>query len=327
MTQPANASAPTYGFRLKFHLPAGRYFEGAVRHQRRMNLSACCGRVYLKKLPAPKRNRFGARVKYVLLGKNFASLDAAHDCGQHLKLALSLLAVEMQFGLDVGKDCATGSFSSAIKEALARDHDTQLRNDIHGLDVYCEQPAVKRVAIEAYGRSTRVLSGYEDGLRKFFDAGITVSAKQLLALDLYNLNHFENAAATRFLNLVTIVEVLSERTKLSKTARDFVKTLKQTIRGSNLAEHERVSLSKGLETLNQQSIGSACAEFVRRHGSTTDVAFFKDCYAARSELVHTGVTRRGAASDPAQLDALVSRLLLSSIVGGVSTPPGPTRDS
>ena len=305
----------TYGFRLKFHLPAGRSFAGGARGKRRMRFTSFDGRVYLKRLPRPKRNRFGARVKYLFIGERFTSQHAALDCGRRLKLALSLLAAERQFGVDTGKDAATSSFSHAIKEALAHSQGVQLRDDIHGLDVFCEQPPVTRFGVEAYGSSSYVISDYEDRLSDFFGADPALSPKQQLALNLYNLNHFESVTATRFLTLITVVEVLAVRRKRSPQVITFVKGLRGTVRQSGLTVAERTALLNGLGNLTQQSISEACKEFVGQHGSAVDVAFFSDCYSARSELVHDGVTARAVALDSTQLDALVSRLLLGSIVG------------
>jgi hypothetical protein len=310
-----DAPTTTYGFRLTFHLPAGRSFAGSARGKRRMRFSSFAGRVYLKKLPRPKRNRFGARVKYLVIGERFASQEAALDCGRRFKLALSLLAAERQFGVDAGRDAATSSFSHEIKEAIARSQGVQLHDDIHGLDVYCEQPRVTRFSVEAYGSSSYVIDDYEDRLGEFFAAGLALSPKQQLALDLYNLNHFESVTATRFLTLITVVEVLAVRRKRSPQVIAFVKTLRDAAKESELTAGERTALLNGLGNMKQQSISEACREFVGQHGSVADVAFFSDCYSARSELVHDGVTARAFALDSTQLDALVSRLLLGSIVG------------
>lgn len=280
-----------------------------------MRFTSFAGRVYLKKLPRPKRNRFGARVKYLFIGERFTSQDAALDCGRRLKLALSLLAAERQFGVDAGRDAATSSFSQAIKETIARSQHVQLRDDIHGLDVYCEQPPVTRFGVEAYGSGSYVIDDYANRLGEFFAAGLTVSPKQELALDLYNLNHFESVTATRFLTLITVVEVLAIRRKRSPQVTAFVKTLRVAVKKSGLTAGERTALLNGLGNITQQSISEACKKFVAQHGSAADVTFFSDCYSARSELVHDGVTARAVALDSTQLDALVSRLLLGSIVG------------
>jgi hypothetical protein len=227
-------------------------------------------------------------------------------------VALSLLAAERQFGVDAGKDTATSSFSNAIKGAIAL-QGAQLRDDVHGLDVYCEQPRVTRFGVEAYGSSSHIINDYESRLGEFFEAGLALSTKQQLALDLYNLNHFESVTATRFLTLITVVEVLAVRRKRSPGVQVFVKRLRGVVKGSGLTAAERTALLNGLGNMTQQPISEACREFVGQHSSRADAAFFSDCYSARSELVHDGVTARAVALDSTRLEALVSRLLLKSI--------------
>ena len=198
---------PTYGFRLKFYLPAGRSFKG-VHPQRRICLGNIVGRVHLVKLPQPKRHRFGAPTRHALVGKGFKTHETALDCGRRLKRVMALLAAERQLGLDAGNDKSTASSSQAIKDAIATQHECQLRDDVHGLDVYVEQPPVTRFAFEGYGSGAHIIEDYEDRLRMFYDANISLTSKQQLALDLYNLTHFENTTKTRFLTLITVVEIL-----------------------------------------------------------------------------------------------------------------------
>ena len=176
---------PTYGFRLKFHLPAGRIFKG-VHPRRRIFLDNIVGRVYLVKLPQPKRHRFGVPTRHALVGKGFKTHEAALACGQRLKGAIALFAAERRLGLDAGNDKSTSSFSQAIKDAIAAQHGCQPREDVHGLDVYVEQPPVTRLAVEGYGSSSYVIEDYENRLRDILRCKHLPDPKQQLALDLYN---------------------------------------------------------------------------------------------------------------------------------------------
>ena len=311
-TRHNHTAAPTYGFRLKFLLPPGHTFQG-VHPKRRLRLHDVNGRIYLLKLPQPKRNRFGARTKHVLLGTRFQSHEAALDCGRRLKRALALFAAERRIGLDAGQDQATSSVSEAIKESVATQQGIQLRDDVHGLDVYVEQPPVRRLSMEGYGTSTYVIEEYEEPLQAFYEAQVTFSPKQQLAIDHYNLSHFENVPKTRFLTLITVVEVLSTRKKRSPAARAQLKELLLAVRSSTLPVEEKRPLCDGIGNLKQESISGACRDFVAQFLPKEDVDFFAECYKARSDLVHDGITKRPEAIDPTKLDLLVSRLLIGAL--------------
>ena len=308
-------SKGTYGFRLKFHLPSGRTFA-RVHPRRRLQLGDIQGKVYLVRMPQQKRNKFGARARHAIIGKAFPTYAAAKETGERLQLALSLIAAERRIGLDC-QDKLGGSFSQAIKDTLAREHGVQLRDDVHGLDVYAEDRPITRFTVEAYASVTHNIEDYEDRLASFFRANVEPSLKQRLALDLYNLSHFEGTAKTRFLTLITVVEVLSTRHKRPTSVRKLLKRFKDEATEVGLESADLHSLSEALGTLATQSIGEACRQLVIEYASAEDVAYFTSCYKARSELVHNGKTDRPEAVDPTKLDELVSRLIIHSLAGEV----------
>ena len=305
----------SYGFRLKFHLPSGRTFA-RVHPTHRLKLNVIQGKVYLVRLPQQKRNRFGARARYAIIGKGFLTDAAAQEIGERVQLALSLIAAERRIGLD-SQHRRGASFAQAIKDTFARKHGKQLRDDVHGLDVYAEDRPVTRITVEAYASVMRKIEDYENRLATFFRANIALSEKQQLALDLYNLSHFEETTQTRFLTLITVIEILSTRHKRPGSVRALLKRFKVEASKTDLEPTDLSSLSQALQTLVIQSIGEACRRFVSEHASQTDVIFFANCYKARSELVHSGRTARPEVSDPTKLDDLVSKLIIHSLADGV----------
>jgi hypothetical protein len=307
-----SAAKPTYGFRLKLHFPPGRIFSG-VHPRHRLQIGTDSGKVYLVKLPQPKRNRFGARTRYAVVGKEFSTHSAALDAGTRIRTALTLFAVERRIGIDA-QDKQGASFSQAIKDELAAKHGVQLRDDVHGLDVFAEDRPVTRFTIESYVSVTHKIENYDDSLLAYFNANPELSKKQKLALDLYNLSHFDGVSKTRFLTLITVIEVLSARKSRSNTIQNIIKTLLASVPVSGLPPKEMSVMCEGLINLKKQSINEACKEFVARYASEADVMYFTNCYKARSDLVHNGHTKLPESMEPMKLDELVSRLLIRSIV-------------
>ncbi len=303
---------PTFGFRVKFHLPPGRSFAH-VHPRRRLNLGTQIGRIYLVCLPRPKRNRFGARTKHCIIGTGFPTYEVAEQVGQNVKKALALFAAERRIGLDAGGDQPTSSFSRAIKDSIFAQQGVVLRDDIHGLDVFSEEHPVIRIHGEAYGSSTYVIDDYEGQLAAFFKTNVSLTPKQQLALELYNQTHFESVSKTRFLTLSTVVEILASPKRRSQQLAALVADLCETARRTGPFSSETEALLDGLARLRKQSIGEACREFVGTYASPKDVAFFSNCYKARSELVHGGRTKRPEAIDATALDELVSKLLVRSL--------------
>jgi hypothetical protein len=300
-----------YGFRLRFHLPPGHSFARA-HPRRRLPLDDIQGKIYLIRLPQQKRNRFGARTRYAIVGTSFPSHTAAREAGERIRKTLSFFAAERRIGLDC-QDRPGASFSQVIKDTIAREHGVQLRDDIHGLDVYAEEMPVTRFTFEGYASVAHELDDYENRLVFFFRANPSLSEKQRLALDLYNLSHFEGTAKTRFLTLITVIEVLATRQKRPVSVRALLKKFKEQATEADLQPEALRSLSDALGTLERQSIGEACRQFVIEHASAEDAVYFTNCYKARSQLVHSGRTDRPEASDPTKLNELVSCLILRSL--------------
>jgi len=303
--------APSYGFRLKFYLPSGCSFFGD-HSRRRLILRGGLGSIYLVRMPRPQRNRFGARETYCVLGKKFLSFEAAEITGRKLKQAISLFAAEQKIGLDVGKGKAGSSFSDLVKENIRASKGVHLRDDVHGLDVYPEGLHILAPTFEAYGFTTNVLSDYEARIAHYVNYP-DLSPKEELALELYNESQFEGAINTRLIALITVVEILAEPKPRSKEATDFLNLLcGQVGAHPQLEAAEQTALRDGFLCLRRQSISQACREFVKAHASKEAATFFKACYSARSELIHSGTTKKLVPEMIDRLNNLVSELLLRS---------------
>lgn len=159
---------------------------------------------------------------------------------------------------------------------------------------------------------------HEQPLLSFFEAQVVFSPSQQLALDLYNLSHFENASKTRFLTLITVVEVLSVKAKRAPAALALIADFRKALETSQMSSNEKQRLHDGLGNLKWESIGASCRDFVARYAGPPDVDYFSRCYKARSELVHDGSTKRPEAADPTRLDELVSKLLIQNLSQAMS---------
>lgn len=305
----------TFGFRLKFDMPPGREFAGADP-RRRLHLGEMTGRVYLQRLPKPRRFRFGARTRFAAVGKHFATEEEAQAVGHGLQTAFAFFAAERQLGIDI-QDRPGLSVSQSIKEAIAKDHGVHIRDNVHGLDVYSESHPVGRFAAEGYFSVNVRIDNYEERLRAYFDKRLRLTEKQALALSLYNASQFDPATRSRFLTLVTVVEILAVRTGRSPEARELLRRFKAQCKEAALPPSDRQSLLNALGNAGKVSIGEACAAVVTTHCNAADAAYFKECYTARSELVHAGHTASSEALDPTRLNELVARILVRAIAGEV----------
>jgi hypothetical protein len=302
----------TFGFRLRFHVPPGNAFKGAQRRLR-IHIHIPDGRVYLSKVKRHKKNSFGLPLVYAFIGAEFSTKELALVCGQKLKQALSILMAERGIGVNVGKDRATSSTNNEIKEMMKEKHGVQLRDDIHGLDVYREDPPVRRIDLFMRGTVSGETTNFQQRLAQLYSAEVRPSQKQELALDIYNLVHFEQGGKSRFLTLITVIEVLAKRDRRSFAVRELMKFFSKHVADSGLSNAEKKQITDGLGNLKKDSISDSCRKLIAQYASGSDVDYFMDCYKARSELVHDGLSKRPEANNTTRLDKLVCHVLLSDL--------------
>jgi hypothetical protein len=299
-----------YGFRLKFYLTPGCHFEG-VRQQRRLLLNGISGRVYLVRQRQQRRHKFGAPVRYAIVGRHFANEDEATESGERLRNGLLRFAAAENFGLDV-VDRYGAQFAQFIKDLHFTQTGVRLRDDKHGLDVYAEGAPIRHVRVEAYGSSTRLISKWQAFLSSEFVAAPPISPKQRLALDLLSLSGFDSRSKTKFLTLITIVEVLAQQRRRSTASCHLLDTFISRARAAK--DPQAILLAGPLSFLKRQSIGESCRQLVESVASADEAVFFGKCYKIRSQLVHRGETNAPLETD--RLRSLVASILLKVTAAG-----------
>ncbi|CAN5883005.1 hypothetical protein BH24DEI2_BH24DEI2_20780 [soil metagenome] len=302
----------TYGFRIRFLTPAGRTILGA-EPELTLSFQDVNGLFVLRKLPHKENHVPGTPETFVLIGSGFCSEENADAVGRRLKTAIAMYGASTGMGVDCGRDKVTSSTSTDIKTRLRDQFGIQLRDTVHGLDVYAEDLPIHYLQIS--GTLTVVFSAkdFSNELVREFNNLVALSPKLSFALELYNLTHFEPATKARFLSLVTVVEVLSTKTRRPKPIRDQINAHVQLIRDSGLPTTDKELIISGLGNLKRESIGAACRALVAKYLDADAAEFFSECYAARSELLHEGDTKREIVSSLSRLDEVVRATMLSYI--------------
>jgi hypothetical protein len=216
-------------------------------------------------------------------------------------------------GIDVGRDQTISSLSSSAKDELREKFGCQVRDSVHGLDVFPEAPPVLYFSAEGHGSASYEVDQFPDKLAGAFTTIKPIAPKLTLALELYNLAQFEPVTKARFLNLVTIVEVLAERERRPEDIQIQLDSCAEVIRASGLQPEKKDSLLNGLGNLKRESIGAACRRLIAEQLGDEPASYFSACYTTRSELLHDGETNRPEVRDWGRLDEIVRSVLLAKI--------------
>jgi hypothetical protein len=212
-----------FGFILRFLMPSGKLIpEIADDSDFPLVLPGASGTVAIRHLPPRSNSTPSSPERYEIRGTGFASAELASACGKRMKGALSTVGCELDCGIDVGNDRSTSGASRYLKDIFRDKFGVQLRDNIHGLDVFDEDLPVRRMEMSATATVTSRVQGFVDKLYERYRESHSLSEKKLFALTYYNSTLFENSTQVRFLNLITVVEILSHRDTVSQAAIECI---------------------------------------------------------------------------------------------------------
>lgn len=301
-----------FGFRLRFLAPPGTSLEPESFE---LALPGAKDALVVRQ-QEPKANALPTDpVVITINGDGFDDRDAAQAFGQDLRDSLAVHSVRKRRGFWLGDDLITSSLGATVRDKIRQEHCVEVRPTVHGLDVYETAMSVSHFEMSARASVLRPIRNLGPDLAADFQHW-SLPAKLLLAVELYNESHFIPQAETRFLALVTVVEVLVDRTPVAPDAVAFLDKCLDSLPGLGLGDGLVQSLRSGLKSLKTQSIGSACVAAAEAAGC--DASLMRRCYQARSEMLHSGESRTNPElpRQPHLLDELVHNMLLYRLRDG-----------
>jgi hypothetical protein len=274
-----------YGFRIHFHAPPGFALEPS---EQVLRLPGAPEPVSVKQLP-PRADSLPTDVCVLAAdASGFTTQTDAREFGTALRRSLAVCSARSRFGFDLGQDNITASVGAAVREQIRRQTGQDIRPTVHGLDVFDATIPFQRIEIHARGSIRRAIKDLGAVLAADFPCP-ALPPKIALAVDLYNGIAHETDTEVRFLALVTVVEAMAVRVRVSPGAQEFVDACASLAKKTALGSTEREWLQSGLGNLRSESISRACARLVNDAGCAAEL--FKQAYKARSELLHDGVSR------------------------------------
>ncbi|MGI8472399.1 hypothetical protein [Pectobacterium brasiliense] len=112
------------------------------------------------------------------------------------------------------------------------------------------------------------------------------TATSMLATSLY-----DDSLINRIILSMTAIEVLTDRVLRNKNEIEAIAFLTNILNVMDVDDEIKASLTKGLKTLEFQSIGKNCKKLVHATLGRKDAELFYKLYEFRSQLVHTGILK------------------------------------
>jgi hypothetical protein len=281
-------SAPTYRVRLRFRLQKKIAIDV---NEHRFQVA---GREVVLTPPTPD-HKISDSAWLIMNTRGFASKGEAREFGRKLKVALEVSAVAARVGVDSGQDLATSGLGQIVRDALAEEG-TLARDNIHGLDVFQDDPNTRIFDMSATG-TVRVkpdpfLSDL-DALHRSNPAPSPAIADVVL---LFNYALMQPEPVAQIVFAVSAVESLGQ----DETWTDDQEVLLQELQdaairssiGTDAERHEVAdAIRKGLHRL---SLRQGVFRLLDRLNLAHLKKPWNDLYAERSTLVHGLAPRPGA---------------------------------
>lgn len=214
-------------------------------------------------------------------------------------------------GVDVGKDEATSPVSKDVKANATEVG--EVLDDVHGLCVFPDYERVSFVSSSVSPLIATPSTTFVEEFTKAYELNPKLNDKQSLALEMYNLSHFESSLRAHFLMLATAVECLCFQDAQPDPVVGYVETLIEQAQKSGIEAVQDTSFLSRLGELKTESISKACRRLVEKHLDADAAALFQKCYRIRCDLSHDGKCSEDLGTYTPKLDKLVSQLVLADI--------------
>lgn len=233
-------------------------------------------------------------------GEGYATEAQAAAEGKRWVGALVLGMISEFVGVDFGERSPRGRMFPAFLELVsAATPGARAYNDIPGLQVLSQSPQPVFFRGQATGIAGKSGDNIAAHVRKAFSQHAEPDERSLLACEMYAASRFMPSEDSRFLMLMIAVEALIEAGTRSAAQVEAIDGLVEHLASLSLSEEERRALTQTIAGLKSESINSAGKRLAvalgdRKYAGKSPKGFFRDCYEARSALVHGNLGRPGA---------------------------------
>jgi hypothetical protein len=231
----------------------------------------------------------------VMNARGFASEDEARHFGNRLKTALDVAAIGSRLGVDTGRNLATSSLAQSIRESVA-EQGVDLRNNVHGLDVFVDRPSTRIFDISAKGTVHVAPEPLLRDLDEIVQAAVIPSERTADVILLLNYALMRREPVAQIVFAISAVEALGQGEGWSEDQKQLLREIaiaaEQSVIGTDSKRQEvAAAIRKGLHRL---TLRQGVFRLLDRLGLQHLKKPWDDLYADRSTLVHGLAPQAGA---------------------------------
>lgn len=231
----------------------------------------------------------------VINARGFPTEEGARVFGHNLRAAIEVSSVSTRLGVDAGRDLPTSALAQEFKEHLRGQTGAVVRDNVHGLDVFEDDPNVVIFTLSATATVRAQGDPFLFFASELFDGAASLSeeAKDVVLLLNYALMRPEPVAQIVF--AFSAVEMLGQREHWTAAQKQLLAELAAAAEESSTgSEAERMEVSGAIKkSLHRLSLRQGVLRLLDRLGLGHLRATWDGIYRERSTLVHGLAPRPG----------------------------------
>lgn len=262
----------------------------------------------------------------IMNARGFETEDEARQFGRALRAALQVSSAAARLGVDAGKDLPTSGLGREVKESIREKTGALVRDNVHGLDVFPDDPNTRIFSFQATGAVHASADDFLAGLNEFHGAASGASQRVADVVLLLNYALMRPEPVAQIVFAVSAVEMLGQDETWSDNQKRLLMELGDSARNSAIGTaDEREEVANAIaKNLHRLSLRQGVFRLLDRLGLAGLKPRWDALYKERSVLVHGLAPKPGA--DYGDLAfrtvSLCGQILLAAIAGEI---PGADR--
>jgi hypothetical protein len=179
--------------------------------------------------------------------RGFADDAAAREFGDNLRKSLHLASAVTRLGVDPGVDLPTSAISEHIKQKLAAETGILIRNNIHGIDVFVDDPRVRIFGLHMTGVLRASASPLLLHTAALYSEVTNLSREAQDIILLLNFALMRPEPVAQIIFCISAVEMLGQEERWSDVQVRILKTLAESLPSLDMgSEQERREVSDAI---------------------------------------------------------------------------------
>jgi hypothetical protein len=224
----------------------------------------------------------------VINTRGFASEQEANAFGRNLKASVELASVCCRLGVDAGVDKPTSALYDAARLQIERETNTIIRSNVHGIDVFLDEPNVTIFSFNATGTVHASPTPFLTSVNEFYKNVENASQRVKDIVLLLNYALMQKEAVAQIVFAVSAVEMLGQDATWTDNQKCLLAELAEHAKISEIGtKEERDEVSDAItKSIHRQTLRQGVFRLLAQLGLSHLKKDWDKLYSERSVLVH-----------------------------------------